>query len=220
MAETKRPEAWVATVAPEDADGALKEAYDWQAKRLGEPTEYTQLGSLHPEELVYERLRLYKVVDQLESGLTETEKHAVVYVTSVLNETPHCASGAPQARELEGVPTVVGRPRRRPPWPHAGTGSTRLDEIVRYTAILTRRHGAISEQDIDALRGVGLSDADIVALNNLAAYYSYTNRVATGLGLRSEVRPRTPPAPPPADGILTPRVRDPRLRPFLRRRAR
>ena len=30
-------------------------------------------------------------------------------------------------------------------------------------------------------------DADIVALNNLAAYYSYTNRVATGLGLRSEV---------------------------------
>jgi uncharacterized protein YciW len=34
-----------------------------------------------------------------------------------------------------------------------------------------------------------LSDADVVALNNLAAYYSYTNRVATGLGLRSEVPP-------------------------------
>ena len=102
MAETRRPEAWVATVAPENADGALKEAYDWQAKRLGEPTEYTQLGSLHPE-LVYERLRLYKVVDQLESGLTETEKHAVVYVTSVLNETPHCASGARHKLELEGV---------------------------------------------------------------------------------------------------------------------
>ena len=54
------------------AEGRLKEAYDWQAQRLGEPTEYTQLGSLHPE-LVYERLRLYKVVDQLESGLTDTE---------------------------------------------------------------------------------------------------------------------------------------------------
>jgi uncharacterized peroxidase-related enzyme len=185
MGEIRRPEAWVSTVAPEEADGLLKEAYDWQARRLGEPTEYTQLGSLHPE-LVYERLRLYKVIDQLESGLTDIEKNVVVYVTSVLNETPHCASGARHQLELEGVSDelvaqLAGNPL------NGGTGSTRLDEIVRYTAILTRSPGAITEQHIDALRGVGLSDADIVALNNLAAYYSYTNRVATGLGLRSEV---------------------------------
>jgi uncharacterized peroxidase-related enzyme len=185
MGDVKRPEAWVATVAPEEADGLLKEAYDWQAQRLGEPTEYTQLGSLHPE-LVYERLRLYKVIDQLESGLTDAEKHAVVYVTSVLNETPHCASGARHKLRLEGVSDeLVARLAGNPL--AGGTGSARLDEIVRYTAILTRSPGAIGEHHIDDLRKVGLSDADIVALNNLAAYYSYTNRVATGLGLRSEV---------------------------------
>ncbi len=185
MGETRRPEAWVATVAPEEADGLLKEAYDWQARRLGEPTEYTQLGSLHPE-LVYERLRLYKVVDQLESGLTETEKHAVVYVTSVVNQTPHCASGARRKLQLEGVPDeLVARLADDPL--AGGTGDARLDEIVRYAAILTISPGAVGEHDIDALREAGLSDADIVALNNLAAYYSYTNRVATGLGLRSEV---------------------------------
>ena len=58
---------------------------------------------------------------------------------------------------------------------------------MRYTAILTRSPGAINESDIEGLRRAGLTDADIVALNNLSAYYSYTNRVATGLGLRSEV---------------------------------
>jgi uncharacterized peroxidase-related enzyme len=185
MGETKRPHAWVTTVAPEDADGPLKEAYDWQARRLGEPTEYTQLGSLHPG-LVYERLRLYKVIDQLESGLTDTEKDAVVYVTSVLNQTPHCASGARHKLEAQGAPQeLVAQLAGNPV--DGGTGSTRLDEIVRYAAILTLSPGAITEQDIEALRSVGLSDADIVALNNLAAYYSYTNRVATGLGLRSEV---------------------------------
>ncbi len=64
MGETRRPQAWVATVAPEEADGLLKEAYDRQLHGgSGEPTEYTQLGSLHPE-LVHERLRLYKVVDR------------------------------------------------------------------------------------------------------------------------------------------------------------
>ncbi len=185
MGETSDLQAWVTTVAPEEADGLLKEAYDWQSRRLGEPTEYTQLGSLHPE-LVHERLRLYKVIDQLESGLTDTEKHAVVYVTSVVNQTPHCASGARHKLELEGVPDeLVARLADDPL--AGGTGSARLDEIVRYAAILTLSPGAISEHDIDALREVGLSDADIVALNNLAAYYSYTNRVATGLGLRSEV---------------------------------
>lgn len=185
MGETIRPDAWVTTVPPEEADGLLKDAYDWQSRRLGEPTEYTQLGSLHPE-LVYERLRLYKVIDQLESGLTETEKYAVVYVTSVLNQTPHCASGARHKLGLDGVPDdLVARLADDPL--NAATGSARLDEIVRYTAILTRSPGAVSEDDIAALRRAGLTDADIVALNNLSAYYSYTNRVATGLGLRSEV---------------------------------
>ena len=185
MSEVRKPQAWVATVPPHVAEGKLKEAYDWQAQRLGEPTEYTQLGSLHPE-LVYERLRLYKVVDGLESGLTDAEKHIVVYLTSVLNETPHCASGARHKLRIDGVDDqLVKRVLAGPFAPN--TGDERLDAIVQYTATLTRSPGAINEGDIERLRRVGLSDADIVALNNLSAYYCYTNRVATGLGLRSEV---------------------------------
>src|SRR5579862_5208500 len=49
---------WIRTVPWNDATGTLKAAYDWQAKRLGEPTEYTQLGSLYPD-LVQLRLQLY-----------------------------------------------------------------------------------------------------------------------------------------------------------------
>jgi len=185
MSEVRRPQAWVATIPPEVAVGTLKEAYDWQARRLGEPTEYTQLGSLHPE-LVYERLRLYKVVDELPSGLRDTEKHIVVYLTSVLNETPHCASGARHKLRIDGVPDdLVERVLANPLAPQ--TGDPRLDAIVQYTTTLTRAPGSVNEADIERLRAVGLSDADIVVLNNLSAYYCYTNRVATGLGLRSEV---------------------------------
>jgi uncharacterized peroxidase-related enzyme len=185
LSETRRPEAWVATVAPEDAEGRLKEAYDWQAQRLGEPTEYTQLGSLFPE-LVYERLRLYKVLDGLDTGLTESEHDLVIYVTSSLNATPHCASGARHKLRLIGVDDeLVARIMANPFAP--ATGDERLDAIVEYTAMLTRSPGSITQADIERLRNIGLSDADIVALNNLSAYFCYTNRVATGLGLRSEV---------------------------------
>ena len=40
---------WIRTVDPEDAEGRLAEAYGWQARKLGRPTEFTQLGSLDAE---------------------------------------------------------------------------------------------------------------------------------------------------------------------------
>ncbi len=40
---------WIRIIPPADATGRLKEAYDWQASRLGKPTEFTQLGSLDAE---------------------------------------------------------------------------------------------------------------------------------------------------------------------------
>ena len=39
---------WIRTIAWPEADGQLKEAYDWQAAALGSPAEFTILGSLYP----------------------------------------------------------------------------------------------------------------------------------------------------------------------------
>ncbi|HKA04808.1 MAG TPA: hypothetical protein VKD67_10770, partial [Acidimicrobiales bacterium] len=162
-----------------------KQAYDWQSERLGAPTEYTQLGSLHPE-LVYERLRMYKTVEEVKSGLTEIEVRLVVFLTSELNATPHCSSGArAKLGELGVADDFLAALLADPEAPN--TGNARLDAIASYTTKLTVAPGSLTGADIDRLRGVGLDDADIVALNNLSAYYNYTNRVATGLGLRSEI---------------------------------
>ena len=39
----------------------------------------------------------------------------------------------------------------------------------------------------EALRAVDLSDLDILDLNNIVAYFNYINRVANGLGLKTEI---------------------------------
>jgi uncharacterized peroxidase-related enzyme len=184
MSRSEHIDAWIETVSPADAGGVLKDAYDWQSRKLGEPTEYTQLGSLMPE-MVFERLRMYKVVEDVESNLTETEKRLVIYLTSVLNQTPHCASGARVSLDVLDVDEQLIA--RVVATPFEGTGDARLDAILDYTRLLTLTPGAIAEADIERLRSVGLSDRDIAALNNLSAYYAYTNRVATGLGLRTFV---------------------------------
>jgi uncharacterized peroxidase-related enzyme len=179
---------WIETINPADAEGVLKEAYDWQSARLGEPTEFTQLGSLYPE-LVLERLRLYKVVENTPSGLSPEERLLASLTTSTLNGTVHCASGAVVRLDELGVAArVVHRVEHAPSDP--STGSRRLDTILGYAAKLTRSPAEVSERDIEDLRDVGLSDLDILDLNNLVAYYNYVNRVANGLGLRTRIERR------------------------------
>jgi len=44
------------------------------------------------------------------------------------------------------------------------------------------------EGDLGALRASGLTDRDIVDLNQVVAYFNYVNRVALGLGVELEGR--------------------------------
>jgi len=176
---------WIQTVPWSEATGTLKEAYDWQARRLGEPTEYTQLGSLYAD-LVQLRLQLYKTVEACPSGLSPLERQTAALVTSALNETPHCSSGlvlkleslGAERKFLEGLVSDPGSTR---------SGNARLDAIVDYAVKLTLTPGAVTVEDIEALRAQGLEDLDILDLNNMVAYYCYTNRVANGLGLKTPI---------------------------------
>jgi uncharacterized peroxidase-related enzyme len=177
--------AWIRTVPWSEATGTLKDAYDWQAKRLGEPTEYTQLSSLYPD-LVMQRLQLYKVVEACPSGLTPMERQLAALVTSVLNKTPHCSSGLVLKLESLGsarrfLERVCADPQ------NARSGDARLDAIMDYAVKLTLTPGAVDESDISSLRSAGLDDLEILDLNNMVAYYCYTNRVANGLGLKTPI---------------------------------
>lgn len=182
---------WIDTVPAASAAGTLKEAYDWQAARLGAPTEFTQLGSLYPD-LVLERLRLYKVVDATPSGLTPEERALAALVTSDLNGTVHCASGLRVRLDELGVgPTIVAAIDADPGAAPAVAGNgARLAAILAYAVRLTSAPADVAEADVERLRDAGLDDLDILDLNNLVAYYNYINRVANGLGLRTPIESR------------------------------
>jgi uncharacterized peroxidase-related enzyme len=182
---------WIRTVPAADAAGTLKEAYDWQAARLGEPTEFTQLGSLYPD-IVLERLRLYKVVDATPSRLTAEERALAALVTSDVNGTVHCASGLRVRLDELGVDRALVEEVDRDP---TGRGElvgsrSRLAAILAYAARLTASPAEIAQGDVARLREAGLDDLDILDLNNLVAYYNYINRVANGLGLRTPIESR------------------------------
>lgn len=73
---------------------------------------------------------------------------------------------------------------------YEGLGA-RLAEMCRYADMLTRAPASVTRGSVEALRGTGLSDRDIVDLNQVVAYFNYVNRIADGLGV--ELEPTWPP---------------------------
>lgn len=58
--------------------------------------------------------------------------------------------------------------------------------MLAYAEKLTLRPWAMVEDDVAALRRAGLSDAAILDINQVTAYYAYANRLADGLGVALE----------------------------------
>jgi uncharacterized peroxidase-related enzyme len=172
---------WIRTIEPAEATGRLKDAYDWQASRLGKPTEFTQLGSLDAD-VVNARLVLYRATENVPSTLTFSQRELISYLTSILNKTPHCASLARTQLRNTGAEDLLaildsGDYSRLAPADAA---------LARYVHKVTLTPGEVSEADIEELRAVGLTDLEILDANNHTAHLNYTNRVANGLGLLTE----------------------------------
>jgi uncharacterized peroxidase-related enzyme len=176
---------WIRTIDPDDAEGRLAEAYAWQSKRLGRPTEFTLLGSLDPE-VVHARLGLYRASENVPSGLAPEQRTMIGHLTSVLNHTPHCAS-----LSRPRLPSATVEALDRQDYDALSPADAAL---ARYTHKLTLAPGTVTEADIDALRAAGFGDLEILDANNQCAHLNYTNRVANGLGLLGEAatEERTP----------------------------
>ena len=58
--------------------------------------------------------------------------------------------------------------------------------MLTYVDKLTRRPRDISATDASTLRRVGFSDAAILDICQVAAYFAFANRLANGLGVEIE----------------------------------
>jgi uncharacterized peroxidase-related enzyme len=67
----------------------------------------------------------------------------------------------------------------------------RLYAMLEYAEQLTTHPTGTGTEHIEKLRQVGLSDRDILDLNQVVAYFNYVNRIAEGLGVELEHTFRT-----------------------------
>lgn len=58
--------------------------------------------------------------------------------------------------------------------------------MLDYAVKLTRAPATVSSGDVERLREVGFSDAAVLDICQVTAYYNYVNRLADGLGVELE----------------------------------
>lgn len=59
-------------------------------------------------------------------------------------------------------------------------------EMLEYAVKLTLEPWHMVKADVEKLREVGFSDADILDINQVTGYYAFVNRLADGLGVTLE----------------------------------
>lgn len=117
-----------------------------------------------------------------ESGLSKLEREMIAVCVSSINKCFYCltAHGA-AVRALSGDPKLGEQMVMN--WRVADLDA-RQTAMLTFAEKMTVESHKIVEDDREALRKVGFSDADIWDIANVAGFYNMSNRVASATDMR------------------------------------
>lgn len=182
------PIAWIETIEPEDASGPLERAYSHAKTPSGAVDNVMKAHSLRPRTMEG-HLALYRSVLHAEDivlplWFLETVASYVSMINGCDYSLTHHFRNARQlmgdATRAEAVYAALraGQPEQ--------TFDGKELALLRYAGKLTAEVGAMEQADIEALRGAGADDGEILEVNQVCAYFNYSNRLLNGLGVSTE----------------------------------
>src|SRR4051795_1096934 len=161
---------------PEDLQGLFRAARE----RIGFVPNVFRAYSFRPERLSA-WFAHFRLVMEGTPGLSEAEREMIAVVVSMANGCLYClvAHGA-ALRQAWGDPIMADRITLD--WRRAEGLTERQRAICALAEKITTRPVQCEEEDLEALRGHGLSDEDVWDVVEVAAMYNFTNRLAQAGG--------------------------------------
>jgi uncharacterized peroxidase-related enzyme len=143
---------------------------------------HSQRATAHRPALTLAQDALSRAVNtDADGGLTRAERELIALVVSAENRCEPCVFGhAAALREATGDPARVARIEVN--YRHAGL-SPRERALADYALRITRAPGEIEAGDIDRLRQAGLTELQILDAAAIAAYFNFSNRLNSALGV-------------------------------------
>ena len=180
--------AWIRMIPLEEADGKLKEMYELAKTPAGTVDNVMRAHSLRPHSM-QGHLALYRnVLHNPDNTLPFWFLEVVASYVSMSNKcdyslTHHWAN----ARRL-----INDKPRSQVVWDALSAARPELAfdgkelAFLNYARKLTVDVANMQRSDYEALRAAGCDDGEILEVNQVCAYFNYSNRLLNGLGVTTE----------------------------------
>ena len=180
--------AWIKTIDYRDARGALREQFERAKTPHGTVDNVMKAHSLRPHTM-HGHIELYRsVLHHPDNTLPVWFLEVVASYTSIVNDCAYSLTHHfTNAKRLLGD---AGRAEAILEALRSGAPERVFEgkelELLRYAAKLTARVGQMERRDIDRLRESGCSDGEILEVNQVVAYFNYSNRLLNGLGVSTD----------------------------------
>ena len=180
--------AWIKMIPEAEATGALKELYDEAMTPHGTVDNVMKVHSLRPHTM-HGHVTLYRSVlhhpeitlplwflevvasyVSIKNGCEYSLTHHFMNVRRLLDDEQRCND---ILRSLN-----AGSPQDQFEGKHLA--------LLRYAAKLTTDVATMEFSDIEILRQNDCTDGEILEVNQVVAYFNYSNRVLNGLGVTTE----------------------------------
>ena len=176
---------WIQTILPEEATGELKEIYEQTKSPHGTYDNVYISKSLRPQTILGHDTLYRSVLHHPDVTLPLWFLELVATYTSILNACIYAATHhGHNYRSLladEARAAAIDAAMEADRFEDVFAGKEL--EFLRYTRKLTRTPGAITKEDIEAMRAAGANDGEILEVNQTCACFNYSNRSLSGLGV-------------------------------------
>ena len=177
--------AWIETVAFNEATGKLRKLYDRVSGPDGNVDNIMMAHSLRPHSMEG-HMALYKnVLHHSGNALPKWVLEMIGVWVSSLNGCEYCVEHHYQGlRRLMQDDTRAEAIRAAIEAQNMRALPVRASEraAMNYARKLTKQPADMDEADLRPLRDAGLSDGEILEINQVVAYFAYANRTVLGLG--------------------------------------
>ncbi len=177
--------SWIRVISYQESEGKLRRLYDKVTGPNNNVDNIMMVHGLRPHTMTG-HMSLYKnVLHNSNNTLPKWYLEALGVLVSMLNNCEYCVE-----HHFSGLKRLLNNDKKAHNLKqalnqksYAGFFEPKMCQGLEYAQKLTTDLASVMERDIIEMRTKGMTDGEILEINQVVSYFNYANRTVLGLGV-------------------------------------